>query len=139
MNCAEANKVDLVDYLYSLGHTTTKVKGNDHWYVSPLRDDRTASFKIDRRKNVWYDHGTGKGRTVIDFAMQYFNCHVQAALQKLEIYVSNNKLRSLIQTPSDSKGTNKLNNADLSTSKQPSFRQQKQIEADIIKMISPSI
>src|SRR5690242_10029568 len=108
MNCAEANKVDLVDYLYSLGHTATKVKGNDHCYVSPLRGERTASFKVDRSKNGWFDHGTGKGGTMIDFVLQYFTCDVQAALQELGIYISDNKLRSLIQTPSDSNRTNKL-------------------------------
>ncbi len=96
MNCEEANKVDLVDYLFASGYTPTKIKGNDYWYISPLRDERTASFKIDRSKNVWYDHGTGNGGTVIDFAIQYFNCDVQQALQKLEMYVADNKLRLLV-------------------------------------------
>lgn len=96
MNCAEANKVDLVDYLYALGYTPTKIKGNDYWYLSPLRDERTASFKIDKSKNVWYDHGTGNGGTVIDFVIQYFNCDVQQALQKLERHVADNKLRLLV-------------------------------------------
>ena len=57
MNCAEANQIDLVDYLYSLGYQTEKIRGNDYWYLSPLRDEKEASFKINRKKNVWYDHG----------------------------------------------------------------------------------
>ena len=78
MNCAEANKVDLVDYLYSLGFTPTKISGNDYWYLSPLRNERTASFKINRNKNVWYDHGTGNGGTLVDFATQYFTSDIQS-------------------------------------------------------------
>ncbi len=112
MNCAEANQVDLVDYLYASGYTPAKIKGNDYWYISPLRDERTASFKIDRSKNVWFDHGTGNGGTVIDFMIQYFNCDVQQALQKLEMHVADNKLRLL--TNNAKKNENQL-----------SFQQQK--------------
>ena len=86
MTCAEANKLDLVEYLFSSGFTAIKIRGNDHWYLSPFRDEKEASFKIDKNKNVWYDQGAGKGGTVIDFVMQYFNCDVTKALQKLSSY-----------------------------------------------------
>ena len=74
MKCEEGNKLDLVEYLFSLGFTPTKISGNNYWYISPLRHEKEASFKIDRHKNAWYDHGAGKGGTVVDFVMQYFNC-----------------------------------------------------------------
>ncbi len=86
MKCAEGNKLDLVEYLFSLGFTPTKIRGNNYWYISPLRDEKEASFKIDRNKNVWYDHGAGKGGTVVDFVTSYFNCDVSRALQKLSSY-----------------------------------------------------
>ena len=53
MKCEEGNKLDLVEYLFSLGFTPTKIRGNNYWYTSPLRDEKEASFKIDRNKNVW--------------------------------------------------------------------------------------
>ena len=112
MNCADANKVDLVDYLYASGYTPAKIKGNDYWYISPLRDERTASFKIDRSKNVWFDHGTGNGGTAIDFVIQYFNCDVQQALQKLEAHIAHKRVRFL------------MNNAK-GNENQLSFQQQK--------------
>ena len=86
MKCEEGNKLDLVEYLFSLGFTPTKISGNNYWYISPLRDEKEASFKIDRNKNVWYDHGAGKGGTVVDFVTSYFNCDVKRALQKLSSY-----------------------------------------------------
>ena len=86
MKCDEGNKIDLVEYLFSLGFTPTKIRVNDHWYLSPFRDEKEASFKIDKDKNIWYDHGAGKGGTEVDFVMQYFSCDVAKVLQKLSSY-----------------------------------------------------
>ena len=43
-------------------------------YYSPQRDEKEASLHLDRGKNVWYDHGTGKGGTVADLVMLARNC-----------------------------------------------------------------
>lgn len=67
---------DMVLYLASLGFQPVKVKGNDYWYLSPLRTEKTASFKVNRRINKWYDHGLGKGGNVLDFALLYYQCTV---------------------------------------------------------------
>lgn len=83
MNITEAKKLDLVDYLKSLGHHPTKISRDDYWFLSPLREERTASFKVNRRQNVWFDHGLGKGGNLIDFAIYYHNCTVNELLQKL--------------------------------------------------------
>jgi len=63
----EAKQIDLVDYLAALGHRPQKIRNKDYWYHSPLRDEKTASFKVNRSLNVWYDHGIGKGGNLIDF------------------------------------------------------------------------
>lgn len=51
----------ITDFLQEHGYQPTSVRGNNWWYLSPLRDERTASFKVDVNKNVWYDFGLGKG------------------------------------------------------------------------------
>jgi hypothetical protein len=84
--CADAKQLDLVDYLASLGHEPQKVKNQDYWYLSPLREEKTPSFKINRRLNVWYDHGTGKGGDLVDFGTQYHNCSVSDLLGRLSQY-----------------------------------------------------
>ncbi|QJB29848.1 toprim domain-containing protein [Chitinophaga oryzae] len=81
--CTEAKQIDLVDYLASLGHLPQKVRNQDYWYLSPLRDEKTPSFKVNRQLNVWYDHGTGKGGNFVDFGTLYFNCSVTDLLQRL--------------------------------------------------------
>jgi hypothetical protein len=78
-----------VDYLYSLGSTATKARGRDYWYLSPLRDERKASFKINRNKNVWYDPGAGSGGTLTDFAVLYFKRDVQVPLEKISVNAFN--------------------------------------------------
>lgn len=81
--CKEANQIDLVAYLEKLGHTPQKIRNNDYWYLSPLREEKTPSFKVNRAKNVWYDHGLGKGGSLIDFGKTYFHCTVKELLSRI--------------------------------------------------------
>lgn len=83
LTCVKAKQIDLVDFLTTLGYEPSKIRNSDYWYKSPLRDERTASFKINRKLNVWYDHGIGKGGDLIDFGKQYFRCTTSELLQKL--------------------------------------------------------
>ncbi len=83
LSIEEARQTDLVDYLSILGYEPAKVRGSDYWYLSPLREERTPSFKINRKLNRWYDHGLGKGGNIIDFAILYNNCTVSEFLHQL--------------------------------------------------------
>jgi len=82
-NCIEANKIDLVDFLSNLGYTPQKVRNNDYWYLSPLRNEKTPSFKVNRKLNVWFDFGEGRGGNLVDFGIQYFKCSVSELLTRL--------------------------------------------------------
>ncbi|WP_199119926.1 CHC2 zinc finger domain-containing protein [Pedobacter sp. ASV28] len=80
----QIRNIDLVHYLAQLGIEPKNIRGNDFWYHSPFREERTPSFKVNREKNVWYDWGEGKGGNLIDFAMRYHNCTVAEFLQGLK-------------------------------------------------------
>ena len=84
VSAEEARKLDMVDYLSGLGHQPAKIREMDYWYQSPLREEKTPSFKINRQLNRWYDHGLGKGGNIIDFAILYHNCTVGEFLQMLK-------------------------------------------------------
>ena len=86
MNCASANATDVVDYLSSLGYQPSKIRNTDYWYLSPLRNESDPSFKVNRPKNVWFDHGIGHGGKVIDFVMHYFKCTTKEALNKISLF-----------------------------------------------------
>jgi len=86
-----ANQLDLVDYLAKLGFEPKRKVGDKFYYLSPLRDEKTPSFKVERKKNIWADFGEtpqpGKkvcGGTVIDFGMLYFRCSAAEFLNRLE-------------------------------------------------------
>jgi hypothetical protein len=49
-----------------------------------LRNEKTASFKINRKINRWYDHGISKGGNLIDFALLFHNCKINEWLQSLQ-------------------------------------------------------
>ncbi|NCI49195.1 DNA primase [Sediminibacterium roseum] len=83
LTCSGAKQIDLVDYLASLGHQPQKVTNQDYWYLSPLREEKTPSFKVNRKLNMWYDHATGKGGNLINFGTQYFKCSVADLLRRL--------------------------------------------------------
>jgi DNA primase len=82
--CQKAKEIDLVDYLNSLGFRASKKSGRNFWYLSPLRNERTPSFKVDIHRNVWFDFGAGVGGTLIDFGIRYHQCSVKELLYKLE-------------------------------------------------------
>ncbi len=79
----DAKQIDLVQYLEKLGYQPKNIRNHDYWYTSPLRDEKTPSFKINKRINCWYDFGLGKGGTIIDFGIEYFKCSVKEFLYKL--------------------------------------------------------
>lgn len=83
LSCAQAKLLDMVDYLASIGHQPSKIRNNNYWYRSPFRDERTASFKIDRKLNCWYDHGLGQGGDLIDFGVLFYQCSIAELLHKL--------------------------------------------------------
>src|SRR5688500_7896411 len=82
-SCEEARQMDIVCYLSSLGYEPVKIRNFDYWYFSPLRDEKTPSFKVNRKINRWYDHGIGKGGNLIDLAILYNNCTVGEFLKRI--------------------------------------------------------
>ncbi len=72
----EARQIDLVNYLSEIGHQPTKIRGFNYWYLSPLREEKIPSFKVNRKLNRWFDFGLAKGGNIIDFGILYFNCSV---------------------------------------------------------------
>jgi hypothetical protein len=94
-SCVEAKQLDIVSYLSFLGYEPAKIRNCDYWYHSPLRSEKTPSFKVNRKLNKWYDHGIGKGGNLIDFAILYHNCTVGEFLQEINGHFSFHKPATL--------------------------------------------
>ncbi len=74
--------MDMVDYLAGQGYCPALIRSDHYWYLSPLREEKTPSFKIKRSKNIWIDFGTGKGGNLVDFCLLFHRCTVKELLQK---------------------------------------------------------
>ncbi|WP_293299935.1 toprim domain-containing protein [Pedobacter sp. UBA4863] len=61
---------DIVSYLNMIGHLPEKLNRSSYWYLSPLRNENTASFKVDQKLNRWYDFGTREGGDMIDLILR---------------------------------------------------------------------
>lgn len=72
MDIETAKRIALDDFLENLGHSSVRRKGNVLWYLSPLREERTASFKVDIGLNCWYDFGLGRGGGIIALARELY-------------------------------------------------------------------
>jgi len=84
MTCQQAKEISIVEFLKSNHIDPEYIRGNDHWYLSPLRQENTASFKVNSELNLFYDHGSGIGGDIIDLGCQLFKCDVKELLSKLE-------------------------------------------------------
>jgi len=85
VSLAAVKDTDMVDYLSALGYEPAKIRNADYWYISPLRNEKTPSFKVNRRLNKWFDHGLGKGGNLVDFGIEYYQCSVNDFLQKFGV------------------------------------------------------
>lgn len=80
MNCKQFNSISLEEVLLSLGHLPTKQNEKEAWYLNPFASESQASFKLDKRINVWYLHSEGVGGSNTDFMKKYLNTSVNDVL-----------------------------------------------------------
>ncbi len=80
MDCKSANEINIAGFLMSKGINPNKTVGNSFWYCSPIRNERSPSFKVNRDKNIWYDFGTNNGGSLIDLVCRMYHVEVPGAL-----------------------------------------------------------
>lgn len=83
MNCKEANQIPIEAFLRSLGIEPKSASGNSLWYLSPLHKENKPSFKVDTKINCWYDHGIGKGGTLVDLGTQINKVSIDKFLESI--------------------------------------------------------
>lgn len=60
--------IPIEEFLSRLGHEPVRRHGDECWYLSPCREERTPSFHVNTRKGVWHDFGTGRGGDIFTLA-----------------------------------------------------------------------
>ena len=104
MNCKQFNSISLEEVLVSLGHLPTKQNEKEAWFLNPFSTENHASFKLDKRNNVWYLHSEGIGGNNIDFMKKYLNSSVKEVLgwaekQNFSSFQQQNVIHSINSKP----------------------------------------
>ena len=73
-------QISITDYLQQQGYAPARVQGIHYWYYSPLRNERTPSFKVNTERNQWYDFGTGEHGDIIDLVCTLHHCTISEAI-----------------------------------------------------------
>ena len=73
MNIEQARSLSLENFIKQLGYQeVAKGRSNEAWFKSPLRNEKTPSFKVDRTTNKWIDFASeSKQYDIIDFVKAY--------------------------------------------------------------------
>ena len=75
--------IPIREYLTHRGAYPKQENSRYGFYLSPLREEQDASFKVDYVQNLWYDFGAGRGGSIIDLVMEIENCNFQQAVERL--------------------------------------------------------
>lgn len=73
MNIDQIKKIKLQEFLATIDCKPVKQYGVNLMYLSPLRTEKHASFKVNSELNLWYDFGIGRGGNIIDLAELLYN------------------------------------------------------------------
>ena len=93
MNIEQAKSIPLEELLLGLGIAPARKSRDQLWYLSPLRSESTASFKVNTAMNSWYDFGTGEGGDIIDLVKKLDGLgSVSDALARIRELVGSSKL-----------------------------------------------
>lgn len=111
MTIQEVKSIRISDFLTSRGCEPISKKGKNRWYLSPLHCERTASFKVDISRNLWYDFGLGKGGNIIALAMELYNTQDVSEVLRLMSQVSVIPIQSVVSTKA--KESNSFENVEV--------------------------
>lgn len=83
MDIQHIKQISITDYLQQQGYAPARVQGIHYWYYSPLRNERTPSFKVNTERNQWYDFGSGEHGDIIDLVCALHRCTISEAIDRL--------------------------------------------------------
>jgi len=83
MEIQHIKQIAITNYLQQQGYAPARVQGIHYWYYSPLRNERTPSFKVNTERNQWYDFGSGEHGDIIDLVCALHRCTTSEAIRLL--------------------------------------------------------
>ena len=126
MQFEQARQISLERVLMKLGLEAAYASrvGEELWYHSPFREEKTPSFKVDTRRNLWFDFGENVGGSPIDLIVHVFKTDVSGALNILADFENVSFQNAVKRDPSVSKGLEMPQNAVFQLEKVENFTNQ---------------
>jgi len=86
MNIKQLNQLPITDFLCKIGIEPSYKKGENQWYVSPIREpEHSPSFKVNTAINRWYDYALMQGGKLFDLAERlYPNQDTSSLIEKVK-------------------------------------------------------
>lgn len=104
MRTQDAKKIRLEDLLATLGYLPARAAkgGSQLWYHSPIRNadgtDKDPSFKVNTKKNTWYDFGSGKGGNILNFVADHENLDLKTNLPAVLAFLDKQTINEYTNT-----------------------------------------
>lgn len=121
MSIDEIKSVSLVEYLSFHGYKPVRKSNGKFWYLSPLHQETTPSFKVNTALNLWYDHALNKGGNIINFASYLYptlKMHDLLLVLKKQIETNNFEYESYSKRTdfaTDENSDTVINNVNINT------------------------
>ena len=78
------DSVDILEYISQ--YAEFEEKGGEYWCLSPLKDEMTPSFSVNKEMNRFFDFSSGKGGNILSFIKCYHRCGDHQAIKILKEY-----------------------------------------------------
>jgi DNA primase len=95
MEISDIKITHIIDYLGAKGFQPVKINSNTALYYSPFREEKTPSFNVSMKKNVWFDFGPGEGGNLVKLVMMLENYSLNEALTNLNGNLHSRLVREL--------------------------------------------
>lgn len=73
MNIEQSKNLSIIDFLDKEDIKPSRQKGNAYWYLSPFRNERTPSFKVSKKENLWYDYAIQEGGDLVELVRRMYD------------------------------------------------------------------
>lgn len=86
MNMKQAGQTDLIEFLEVFGHKPIRRNKHIYWYHSPLNEEATPTYRVNRIKNTWIDTASSQEGGIIKLGkLLYRTDNLSDVLHDIEI------------------------------------------------------
>jgi len=83
INLDKIRAIPIASFMVNIGHSIKSTTAANIFFDSPFRAEKTASFSVWTKRNLWKDFGSGEGGDIIELAQRIWKVDFKEAIQRL--------------------------------------------------------